>query len=120
MPTENNFLDILKGEKLSSVVFVMDYLQLDFDGNRFTMNIWPSVIVLNIEYKFGMPDYRNKICSVIGQVVSEVIFKDKEFIAINFQNGDSIKLSLDPNNPELLTPEIATFSDVENRFYVFY
>jgi hypothetical protein len=43
-------LDILKGGKLSSVIFAMDYLQLDFDGNRLTINIWPAVHVDNVEY----------------------------------------------------------------------
>src|SRR5271163_1032145 len=33
------------GEYLSSVNFVMDYLQLDFCGYGFTMNIWPTITI---------------------------------------------------------------------------
>ena len=117
---EVNFLDILKEEKLSSVIFVMDYLQLDFDGNRLTMNIWPSVNVLNIEYILKDQFYRDKLCSFIDQVVSDITFKENEFLMVHFKNGDSIKLSLDPNNPELIVPEIAEFTDVNDRRFIFY
>jgi hypothetical protein len=46
-------LDILVGEKLSSVTFVLDYLQVDFDGNQFTFYIWPTVFVDGEKYEFG-------------------------------------------------------------------
>ena len=46
-------------------------------------------------------------------------FKDNEYIVINFRNNDSIKLSLDPRNPELTTPEIAVFTNIKKEWYVF-
>ena len=54
-----NYFDILIGEQLSSVTFVMDYLQLDFDGNRLTCNVWPVVNVANNSYKYQQTEYRN-------------------------------------------------------------
>ena len=116
---QDKFLDILREEKLSSVTFIMDYLQLDFDGNQFTINIWPSVFVENIEYKFGQQLYRDKLCSLITNVVSEASFRDKQLLKIQFKNGDSIRFSLDPDNPELNAPFIAEFNDVNKRWYIF-
>jgi hypothetical protein len=110
---------ILIGEKLSSITFVMDYLQIDFDGNCFTFNIWPIITVDGIEYKFGEPHHRNKLCSLIAKIVSEVILVDKEKFVINFDYNNNIYLSLDPNNPSITIPEIAHFTDTNGNCVVF-
>jgi len=119
MLDDNNFLDILKGEKLSSVTFVMDYLQIDFDGNRFTLNVWPDVNIDNRICRFGDPSYRDNFCLLIGKVVSNVSFKTDESLIFNFSDNANLSLSLDPDNSEINSPEIFTFNDVNNKFYVF-
>lgn len=114
-----DFLKILVGEKLSSVTFVMDYLQLDFDGNSFNLHVWPSVTVGNMVYKFGEPSYRDQLCSLITQVVKEARGQESQNLTIMFNTGDSFSVSLDPNNPELASPEIAIFTYRDNNWYVF-
>ncbi len=114
---ENPF-NILIGEKLSSVTFVMDYLQVDFDGNKFTIYVWPIVTVENIDFKFGDTSYRDKLCSMITKVVMDVTIVDNKEIVINFDNNDRIFISLDPDNPDIVG-EIATFTDVNDKWYVF-
>ena len=116
--TNENFLDILVGEKLSSVTFVMDYLQADFDGNRFTFYIWPVVTTENTEYKFGDTFYRDRLCSLIAKVVKHVTYVDNKEIIIDFGNNDKLFLSLDPDNPDIVV-EIATFTDTNDKWYVF-
>jgi hypothetical protein len=115
----NEFLNILIGEKLSSVTFVMDYVQLDFDGNRFTFNVWPAITLKGKEYKFGEPSYRDSLCSLIGQVVKKPVGEENQHITITFENGDKLTISLDPQNPELVTPEIGDFIDTNENWYVF-
>jgi hypothetical protein len=115
---QKTFLEILIGEKLSSVVFVMDYLQLDFDGNRFTFNIWPIVTVDNKQYKYGDSNYRDKLCLLIAKNVTRVTLQENKELVIEFGAKDQIILSLDPNNPEIITPEIATFNDTDNNLYI--
>jgi hypothetical protein len=110
---------ILNGEKLSSVVFVMDYLQLDFDGNRFTLNVWPVVTVDSKEYKFGELLYRDSLCSLITKVVKQIGGVEKQHLTLEFESGDKLTVSLDPSNPELVTPEIAIFTDTNEKWYVF-
>ncbi|MVN23468.1 hypothetical protein [Mucilaginibacter arboris] len=116
--TMEDFLNILIEEKLSSVTFVMDYLQVDFDGNGFTFYIWPVVTVENIEYKFGDSYYRDKLCSLIAQIVKSVSYVDNKEIVIHFDNENKLFLSLDPNNPDIIV-EIATFKDANKNWYVF-
>jgi hypothetical protein len=115
---QDQSFDILIGEKLSSVTFVMDYLQIDFDGNQFTFYIWPVVTSDKIKYQFGDLFYRDKLCSLIAKVVAGVIIKDNEVFEIHFENNDELTLSLDPTNPDIVT-EIAIFTDVEKNWYVF-
>jgi len=116
--TKENFLNILVGEKLSSVTFVMDYLQADFDGNRFTFYIWPVVTVDNTEYRFGDTSYRDKLCSLITRIVNQVTYVDNKVIVIDFDDKGKLSLSLEPDNPNIVA-EIAIFTDVNDKWYVF-
>ena len=111
-------LDILVGEKLSAVTFVLDYLQVDFDGNQFTFYIWPTVFVEGEKYEFGEMFYRDKLCSLIAKVVLSATYFDKDALEINFGNSDMLRLSLDPTNPDIVA-EKAIFTDVEGKWYLF-
>jgi hypothetical protein len=111
-------LDILVGEKLSSVTFVLDYLQVDFDGNQFTFYIWPTVFVDGEKYEFGEMFYRDKLCSLIAKVVVSATYVENDTLEINFGNSDKLKLSLESANPDIVA-EIATFTDVDGKWYVF-
>jgi hypothetical protein len=112
------FLNILVGEKLSSVTFVMNYLQLDFDGNQFTCYVWPVVINGGKEYHFGEPDYRNSLCSLIAQVVKQTSGEEKKFFTLEFENGARLTVSLDPNKFEVFG-ELVHFTDQDGNWYVF-
>ena len=114
----DNFFDILIGEKLSSVTFVMDYMQVDFDGNRFTFYIYPTVTIENINYNFGSPFYRDKLCLLITKIVQNVKIVDNEKLTIEFNDSSKLNLSLDSNNPDIIV-EIGTFTDTKGQLYVF-
>jgi len=120
METESEYtiFDIVKGEKLSSVTFVMDYLQLDFDGNQFTLNIWPTVKVDNVHYKYGEQFYRDKLCSLIAKIIISITYSELQLLKLDFENGDSIQISLDLNNSGIMTPEIGVFTTADEKSYV--
>ncbi len=71
--------EMLLGEQLSSVTFVQDYLQLDFDGVQLTYNVWPSVLLAEAQSVFGATGYRDALCSLIAHVVSDVAVDDMRF-----------------------------------------
>jgi|SRR5580704_9157241 hypothetical protein len=77
------------GARLSSVDFVLDYLILGFDGKgALTSLVWPEIIRPGMSVlKFGMQGYRDGLCDLITQVVSEAHFSDDETITILF--GDT-------------------------------
>jgi len=77
------------GARLSSVDFVMDYLILGFDGKgALTSLVWPEIFLSGGSVlKFGMQGYRDGLCELITQVVSEVQFSEEEIITISF--GDT-------------------------------
>ena len=74
------------GARLSSVDFVLDYLILGFDGKgALTSFVWPEIIISGEgALTFGMQGYRDGLCDLITQVVSEVHFSEDETITISF------------------------------------
>ncbi len=67
----------------------MDYLILGFDGKgALTSMVWPEIISTEGSVlKFGMQGYRDSLCDLITEVVSEVHFSEDETITISF--GDT-------------------------------
>jgi hypothetical protein len=113
-----NLLDSLKKEQLSSVEFVQDYLQLHFDGTTFTCYVWPIVKSKAIVFKHDHVDYKNQLCSLIAQIVDDIILIEGVSITITFANSSMIELSLDKNDPNVEN-EIAILSDDNNNWSVF-
>ena len=88
MQISNDPLSILVGEKLSSVIFVLDYLQLDFDGNRLTCYIFPKVIKDKLVTSINSDNYLNLLCSFLGAIVISTTEKDGFGISISFEAGE--------------------------------
>lgn len=100
--TEEFFAE-LRGEKLSAVTFVSDYLQLWFDG--------PGVNVINpLTVRVGTaailswsPGFRDALCGQIGKIVAAVEFREGSALTIRFEDGSSLAVSLragDYTSPE--------------------
>jgi hypothetical protein len=71
------------GARLTSVDFVLDYLILGFDGKgALTALVWPEISNAGNILKFGMQGYRDRLCELITEVVSEVRFSEDETITI--------------------------------------
>lgn len=92
--TGSDYLPALVGEKLSSVTFVLDYLQIDFNGKRFTAYTWPVVIETNRRTKFGDSGYRDALCSLIARVVATVE-NCVTVLRICFSNGSALEFDIE-------------------------
>jgi len=76
------------GARLTSVDFVLDHLTLGFDGKgALTCLVRPEISVPGNILKFGMQGYRDRLCELITEVISEVRFSEDETITILF--GDN-------------------------------
>ena len=98
---ENPFI-VLSGQQLSSVVFVQDYLQLDFDGHTITCYDWPMVTLSDSKFVKNDKEYRNALCSLIANKVDGASFIEEERLSINFQTGEKIEIDLRNANGEVI------------------
>ena len=95
MSSETNAVTLadLNGRQLGAVVFVQDYLQLQFDGSTLTMTTWP-VVHGACEMNYGDAGYRDALCDCIAKVVelADVIAGDR--LCIVFGDGSRLVTSL--------------------------
>lgn len=104
----NNSLLDLKGKSISAIVFVLDYLQIQFDGSILTFLDYPKVEVSNNIFSFGESEYRNKICEFIGKSVSAVHYVENDIFSLSF---DSAKIYCSINPEDYTSPEMIIFDD---------
>jgi hypothetical protein len=96
-------LEAIVGQELGAVEFVLDYVQLRFDGPLVTFHEWPEVFREEGSYAFGEPEYRDVLCAAIGESVSAASVEEGEALEIEFESGLSIRVSLrveDISGPE--------------------
>jgi hypothetical protein len=101
----DNSLQVLVGEKLSSVTFVLDYWQLDFDGSGF--NVMSKITVKGPDWAVssGEAGFRDRLCGQIAKIVLHAEFKEKDGVFIAFEDKTSVFLSTqdeDYQGPEAL------------------
>jgi hypothetical protein len=103
-------LHVLVGEQLSSVTFVMDYVQLGFDGPCLTAYTGLKVSVEGKAFAWGEPGFRNALCDRIGAIVRQAEVADGDAICISLNDGGVISISLKPE--DYVGPEAAVLTDI--------
>jgi len=103
---ENNvgLLNYLIGEQLSAVVFVMDYLQLQFNSSILTVLNPIFVKVDSRTYQLGDLSFRDLLCERISHIVENVVLSEENF-QISFDDSSIFLISLkdeDYSNAEAL------------------
>ena len=90
----SEYYNQIVGEKLSAVVFVLDYHQLQFDGssltilNPITVASGGSIVVV------GEDQFRNRLCEQIAKIVRRVGCKEGDAFTIEFEDGSAISVTL--------------------------
>jgi len=89
---EISLLQQLAGRELSAVVFVRDYLQLQFDGPNITprlnLYVWPRITQVSVVVSYGESGYRDALCAQIGRLVEKVSRCDARICL--FLHGDTL------------------------------
>jgi hypothetical protein len=109
MKDEFPHLESLAGEQLSSVIFVADYVQFDFNGPVLTAFSGPIVELQRARYRFPAQGSRDALCSLIQQFVATAIAQEEKEITLTFDSGARLSVPLIAGSYE--GPEAATFSD---------
>lgn len=108
-------LQDLHGRQLGAVVFVQDYLQLQFDGTLLTLTTWP-VVHREKEFKYGDARYRDVLCDCIARVVeiADVIARDR--LRIVFRDGSKLVISL--KDADRVDPEAVRIDQQDGQWSV--
>lgn len=109
-------LQTIVGERLSSVEFVEDYVQLRFNGATLTAFTLPTVSTDSQTLHWGEPHYRDELCRQIGHLVKSVSIQAGEFIEVVFD--DNVKVQISIRDKDYQGPEAAQFDSVSNDGWV--
>ncbi len=112
-------LNSLQGEELYAVEFVEKHLQLRFaDDAVLTLYSWPEVADADgISVGFGQPGYRDALCTLIGETVSETQFHDDTALTMEFENGTLLALSLREEDRD--TADAGSFRSIDGEVFDF-
>jgi hypothetical protein len=113
VPVTDSLLEALVAEELGAVVFVMDYLQLDFGNARFTAYVWPTVTIGDVTREFGDRGYRDALCALITHEVTSTEESPGAGLVIRFGLGEIVT---NPEPTDLAGPEIAMLQVHEDAF----
>jgi hypothetical protein len=86
--------DELRGEQLSVVTFVQDYLQLWFDGPGINVTNPLTVQTTDAKIVSWQPGFRDLLCAQIAEVVVTVEYWAGETLNIIFEDGSCLSISL--------------------------
>jgi hypothetical protein len=100
-------LERLVGEFMSSVEFVMDYLQLRFSDASLTAYRLPDVISDDFTLRPAETGYRDALCGLIGVTVESTKVVEGETLSITFTGGKSLVIPL--SNADGSCPETVEF-----------
>ncbi len=95
-------------ELLSSVEFVMDYVQLRFCGATLSALATPVIQEGHAVYRANDSGYRDALCRRIGGVVHQVELHEGQELAVHFIDDSPIRVSL--RAEDRAGPESAIFS----------
>lgn len=108
-------LQDLLGRQLSAVVFVQDYLQLQFDGSLLTVTTWP-LVRRDGEFAHGEPGYRDALCGCIAQVVDVADVVEADRFRIVFRDGSRLIISL--KDADRVDPEAVRLDQEDGHWSV--
>jgi hypothetical protein len=112
METSLSILKQLEHRELSSVVFVRDYWQLDFDGPGLTILNNPKVKIDDLTWiQHNDKEFCYFLVQCIGKNVEEIYFEEKSFFQIRFQNNFLFFVSLKPEDYLFNSPEALMYHD---------
>jgi hypothetical protein len=84
----------LVGEQLTEVAFVMDYVELKFNGPVLRVFTKPTVEVDGVGLHFPETGSRDALCSLIGATVAAVSVHDGDHIEIKTSAGGRLMIPI--------------------------
>lgn len=113
----NELLGRLVGLRLFSVQFVMDYVQLRFDGSTEDMPILNCDVMPGVEIgTHSIADGQIGYADALRSLIPEVVRQTREGTGIGLRiEFDDRAIVVHPNRDDLVGPEIALLQGFEDR-----
>jgi hypothetical protein len=112
----NVFKSAIEATRLSSVVFVEDYLQLVFDDYVLTMFVWPEISRSSKMFKYESEGYRDALSSLVNRRIVEAREYPGEKLSLLFSSGDIVSMSLREDDRNEV--EAGSFCGTKNGLYI--
>jgi hypothetical protein len=93
-------ISAIEGMEMSSVEFSAEFVRLRFDEPSLTLYAKPHLLFEEFSVAYGEPEYRNALCSLIGEQVAKASCEEAESLTVEFDNGTVIALSLREEDSE--------------------
>lgn len=77
----------MKGKRLASVTFILDYIQLGFDHAGLSIMRPPRILADNNVLVREMQGYCEELCSLVGTTVRDVVVKEEHGIWLYFEHA---------------------------------
>lgn len=103
MGNKQTTIDYLKGKRINAIAFVMDYVELHFDGPILRCLANPTISYENTCITFPNQGSRDMLCSLIGEEVTTIGFTNI-FFYLKTARGHNLEVILKPS--EQSGPEV--------------
>ena len=100
-------LEVLVGEEINAVSFVMDYVEFHFNGPILRSLTPPILLTKKGRIQFPEAGSRDALCSLIGDTVEAAIIKSEKTIELRLKSGRILSVPLDMGSRK--GPEAAHF-----------
>lgn len=87
-------LAVLVGEQINAIAFVLDYVELHFNGPILRCIANPIVSCELGEFVFPCSGSRDALCSLIGDRPSRIAITEKEAIVLEMSGGCTLTVPL--------------------------
>jgi hypothetical protein len=94
-PEGADIFQVLQGEQLNIVAFVMDYVEIHFNGPLLRAYSGPVAITKSGRHRFPELGSRDALCSLIGQDVAQIEFEEEKGLSLTFESGDQMLILFD-------------------------
>lgn len=115
--------DGLIGKRLYEITFVMDYVQLRFDGDDkfLTINAFAPIRVTKAgkEYQAGDSGHKDALCSLITKNVKSVYFDEGKALEFQMESGEMVRIS-ETDRPKNSPEWVNYIDDKDHRNDLYY
>jgi hypothetical protein len=89
----------LIGKELAGIGFVRDYIEITFDGPILRYFVLPVLKINNELIDSKNINWRNSLCLLIGDIVTDTVSKNDIHIEIIFKSGKKLIVDMVKNPP---------------------